>query len=132
MFDSTLLAHNIKKYRESNCISQKELAEKLFVSGQAISKWERGLAVPEIDKLCMLADLFGTSLDSLVGYFSDKKTLMIGIDGGGTKTEYVLFNENGRIFERTVSSVFASSALVASSITSTGALRNKALAIEIR
>ncbi len=102
MFDITLLAHNIKKYRESKGISQKELAEKLFVSGQAISKWERGLAVPEIDKLCTLADLFGTSLDSLVGCLSDNEISMIGIDGGGTKTEYVLFNEKGMIFERIV------------------------------
>ena len=102
MFDVSVLAYNIKKHREMKKISQKELAEKIFVSPQAISKWERGLAVPEIDKLCLLAELLGSSLDALIGHIEETETPMIGIDGGGTKTEYILFNERGTIFRRII------------------------------
>ncbi len=102
MFDISVLAYNIKKHREMKGISQKELAEKMFVSYQAISKWERGVAVPEIDKLCLLAELLGCSVDVLVGHSEDSEKAMIGIDGGGTKTEYILFGESGTIFKRFV------------------------------
>lgn len=102
MFDIGVLAYNIKTHREMKGISQKELAEKLFVSAQAISKWERGVAVPEIDKLCMLAEILGCRIDALVGHFEDRETVMIGVDGGGTKTEYIMFNEHGKIFKRIV------------------------------
>lgn len=102
MFDTGVLAYNIKKYRELKGISQRELADKMFVSAQAISKWERGMSVPEIDKLCQLAELLGCSIDSLVGHLEDSEIAMIGIDGGGTKTEYILFNERGSIIKRLV------------------------------
>lgn len=102
MFDISVLAYNIKKHREMKGISQKELAENLFVSYQAISKWERGLSVPEIDKLCMLSELLGCGIDALVGHSEDNETVMIGIDAGGTKTEYILFGESGKIFKRIV------------------------------
>ena len=46
--------------------SQLELAEALDVSRQSISKWETGAAVPELDKLVKLSDVFGITLDELV------------------------------------------------------------------
>ncbi|HEL1559773.1 helix-turn-helix domain-containing protein [Streptococcus suis] len=47
-------------------LSQDELAEKLYISRQAVSKWENGEATPDIDKLVQLAEIFGVSLDYLV------------------------------------------------------------------
>lgn len=47
-------------------MSQGDLAEKLEVSRQSISKWETGASVPELDKLVALCDLFQISLDELV------------------------------------------------------------------
>jgi DNA-binding XRE family transcriptional regulator len=47
-------------------MSQGDLAEKLNVSRQSISKWETNASVPELDKLIQLCDLFGISLDELV------------------------------------------------------------------
>ena len=47
-------------------MSQLELAEALDVSRQSISKWETGAAVPELDKLVKLSDVFGITLDELV------------------------------------------------------------------
>ena len=99
MFRADLLAQNIKNCRMKMGLTQSELAEKLFVSGQTISKWESGQSVPDIDNLCMLSELFSTSVDKLIGNaagITNGKTF-IGIDGDGTNTEFVLFTENGDI-----------------------------------
>lgn len=57
-----------KKYilRKKNGLSQEELAEKLGVSRQSISKWESGTSLPEIDKLILLSEYFNVSVDYLV------------------------------------------------------------------
>lgn len=60
------LNDKIFEYRKTNNWSQEELAEKLNVSRQTISKWETGKAVPELDKLIALANLFDISIDVLV------------------------------------------------------------------
>ena len=52
--------------RKTGGLTQNELAEKLNVSRQSISKWETNASVPELDKLVQLSDLFGLSLDDLV------------------------------------------------------------------
>lgn len=60
------LGEKISKLRTTNKMSQGDLAEKLSVSRQSISKWETNASVPELDKLIQLSDLFGISLDDLV------------------------------------------------------------------
>ena len=60
------LAQNITKYRKAMGLTQAELAEKLNYSDKAISKWERGEAVPEITVLKQLADFYGVTIDLLV------------------------------------------------------------------
>ncbi len=60
------LAQQIRVLRTANNLSQDELAEKLYISRQAVSKWENGEATPDIDKLVQLAEIFGVSLDYLV------------------------------------------------------------------
>lgn len=45
------LAQQIRVLRTANNLSQDELAEKLYISRQAVSKWENGEATPDIDKL---------------------------------------------------------------------------------
>ncbi|MBQ8606368.1 MAG: XRE family transcriptional regulator [Clostridia bacterium] len=97
MLIDSLLAENIKKYRTDRALTQTELAQKIHVSCQAISKWERGLAMPELDKLCFLADEFQITLDELIGNLPNAPKMMIGVDGGGSKTDFILFDENGRI-----------------------------------
>jgi len=52
--------------RKERSFSQEDLAERLSVSRQAISKWESGSALPEIEKLVQLSDIFGVTLDSLM------------------------------------------------------------------
>lgn len=60
------LHETIYTLRTQRGMSQLELAEALDVSRQSISKWETGAAVPELDKLVKLSDVFGITLDELV------------------------------------------------------------------
>ena len=60
------LNDKIYEYRKINRWSQEELADKLDVSRQTISKWEVGKAVPELEKLIKLAELFNITVDELV------------------------------------------------------------------
>ena len=60
------LGERIYTLRTARNLSQEELAERLDVSRQSVSKWETDVSVPELDKLVKLCDLFGVSLDELV------------------------------------------------------------------
>ena len=64
--DDMNLSEKILALRTQLGLSQGELAEKLEVSRQSVSKWETAQSVPELDKLIRLADLFGVSVDELV------------------------------------------------------------------
>ena len=57
------LNEKIFQCRKRSGLSQEELAERLGVSRQAVSKWELGTAQPELDKLRLLAKTFGVSTD---------------------------------------------------------------------
>ena len=56
----------LKAARAAKDLSQQELAERLHVSRQSISKWELGTAKPDLDNMIRLSELFGVSLDELV------------------------------------------------------------------
>lgn len=96
MFDTGILCDNIKKYRRKAGLKQGELAQRLHVSPQAISRWETKLSLPDIVNLYELSKVLGVSVDTLLKK-EKEEILFIGIDGGGTKTEFVLFNEHGTI-----------------------------------
>lgn len=57
---------NVRRLRKASGMSQEELAAKLGVSAQAVSKWECGMSYPDIDMLLGLADFFGVTVDSLL------------------------------------------------------------------
>lgn len=58
-------ANRLFELRKKNGLSQEELADKLGISRQAISKWERAEASPDTDNLILLAKLYGVTLDEL-------------------------------------------------------------------
>lgn len=60
------LGANICKYRTASNLSRSALAQELEVSRQSVSKWENDSAVPELEKLIRMAELFRVSLDELV------------------------------------------------------------------
>ena len=61
------IANRLAELRKQHGYSQEELAEKLGVSRQAISKWECGESSPDTDNLIALAKVYGMSLDELLG-----------------------------------------------------------------
>ncbi len=62
-----MLSNNLKRIRKSKGLSQEELAIKLNVVRQTVSKWENGLSVPDSDMLIILADELDTSVSVLLG-----------------------------------------------------------------
>ncbi len=60
------LAEKLYELRKKNGLSQEQLAERLGVSRQAVSKWESGKAVPESDTLVSISDVFHVTLDYLL------------------------------------------------------------------
>ena len=60
------ISNQIKTRREAMGLSQEQLAEKLYVSRQTISNWERDKTYPDVQSLLMLSVLFDTSIDRLV------------------------------------------------------------------
>ncbi|MDR0445882.1 MAG: helix-turn-helix domain-containing protein [Oscillospiraceae bacterium] len=60
------IAANIAYYRKLSGMTQTELAERVNYSDKSISKWERAAGAPDIYVLCLLAELFGVTLNDLV------------------------------------------------------------------
>ena len=69
------LAERLVASRKAGGYTQSEIAEKLGVSFQAVSLWERGETTPELDKLVELASLFGVSLDWLIAGRHEERIL---------------------------------------------------------
>ena len=65
--DNLLIGNKLFELRKSSGLSQDELAYKLEVSRQAVSKWERGEALPDAENLIKLSQLYQVSLDEIVG-----------------------------------------------------------------
>ena len=96
-------ANRLYELRKKNNLSQEELAEKLGVSRQAVSKWERSEASPDTDNLIALAKIYNLTLDELVygekegakdekneeksEAKSEDETLFIDIDDGEDKVK---------------------------------------------
>ena len=60
------LAKNLQELRKANNLTQSELANKLNYSDKAISKWERGESVPDIDILYQLSQFYGVKIDAML------------------------------------------------------------------
>lgn len=62
-----MLNENIKNFRKNKGYTQEELANKLNVVRQTISKWEKGYSVPDAEMLKKLAEIFDTNVSQLLG-----------------------------------------------------------------
>ena len=60
------LGEKIKLQRKKHDMSQRDMAERLFVSRQAVSKWEHGVALPDIMTLYAMSRLFGVTMEQLI------------------------------------------------------------------
>lgn len=61
-----MLKDNLVMLRNIHGFSQEAVAEKICISRQAYAKWETGATIPDIEKCNLLAEMYGTSIDSLV------------------------------------------------------------------
>ncbi len=71
MFNMKNVGCNIAELRKKCDMTQMELADKMGISFQAVSNWERGNSMPDISKLPELAELFGVTIDQLLGEYSE-------------------------------------------------------------
>ena len=63
-----MLGENLKQLRKQHKISQAELAKQLFVSQQAVGKWETNKATPNPETIIKIANIFDVSTDYLLGH----------------------------------------------------------------
>ncbi len=90
---------NIYTLRKAKKLTQAQLAEKLGVSEQAVSKWENEQCAPDVSLFPILADYFGVSIDRLFGYHQNsyedevKDIIKAADDSGGTYGEIAILTE---------------------------------------
>ena len=71
MKDLNILSKRIYESRKALKLTQEELAKKLSITPQSVSRWENGQSRPDIDMLPRLAAFFGTTIDALFGYHAE-------------------------------------------------------------
>ena len=63
-----MFCDNLMSLRKMSGMSQEELAERIYISRQTLSKYETGESLPNIEQCKAIADVFGVTLDDLVNY----------------------------------------------------------------
>lgn len=91
-----MLESRIREMRKGLGLSQEQLAAKIGVSRQAVTKWETGAGTPDVDNLVELARLFGVTVDELLGNSVEAQA-----DGGATDEE-ARFPEAARFTNETI------------------------------
>ena len=92
------IAKSIKRLRTANDLSQEELAEKLFVSRQAVSSWENNRTQPDIEMIENLAEIFDVSIEELI--YGEKRKVEIDNEDAPrlNKNLIIVFSVLGSIF----------------------------------
>ncbi|MCI9621407.1 MAG: helix-turn-helix transcriptional regulator [Dorea sp.] len=80
------LAEKLTIQRKKSGMSQEQLAERLGITRQSVSKWEAGSSIPEISKLVAMSEIFRVSLDYLLKDYLDEEKNS-GIAAGGCRNE---------------------------------------------
>lgn len=91
------IANRLVNLRKNNSLSQEALAEKLGISRQAVSKWERAEASPDTDNLIMLARLYGVSLDELLKTEDDIPPAAVIAQDAAVSGEMSAAGESGEV-----------------------------------
>lgn len=91
----TKTAEILKKLRAGHQLTQDELAQKLFVTRQAVSRWENGETEPGTDSLRLLSAVFGVSVNTLLG---SPRALICQCCGMPMDDDSLLFQDKDGIF----------------------------------
>ncbi len=97
---NSIFGNNLKCLRKKYGYTRSQLAEKISYSEKSIEKWETGNTVPPVATVCKLAQIFGVTVDSLVFNQNVRINYLLGIDAGGTKTEFLLTDLDGNEINR--------------------------------
>lgn len=101
-----MLGDRIKDLRKQRGLSQEDLAEKLNVSRQAVSKWETGLSSPDTDNLILLADLFEITVDELVRKSGGDKAAPSGVPDKRKRLSVLIFSLLAAVILITAASIW--------------------------
>ncbi len=96
-----IFSENLKYRRKAAGLTQKQLAEKLGYTEKSVSKWESGETVTPSIILPKLSSLLGVSIDELL-LDSTEPNYYLGVDGGATKTEFLLCDKNRKVVSRVI------------------------------
>ena len=95
-----ILADKIIKLRKKNSLTQEELADKMNVSRQAVSKWESAQTIPDLDKILQLSTLFGVTTDYLLKDEIEDEELTKGTSSDRTVKRISMEEANAYIEQR--------------------------------
>lgn len=112
MFDMLKVGRNIVRLRGLAGLTQMGLADKLGISYQAVSNWERGNSMPDISKLPQLAEIFGVGIDEILGEEQGKGSRIIESVLGHGGTDYFQRGKERLESFRTLRQSFITSRLV--------------------
>lgn len=73
-----MFGENLKKYRKKKRLSQENFAMELFVARQTVSKWEKGLSMPDVQMLLKIAEVLEVSVNELLNddHAGKKETIL--------------------------------------------------------
>ncbi len=93
-----MLRDNLITLRNINGFSQEEIAEKIGISRQAYAKWEKGDTLPDVEKCARLAEIYGTTIDTLLNYDTHQEGMVVAPAPRGKHIfGTVTMNERGQI-----------------------------------
>ena len=92
----TKISKNIKRLRMLQNMSQEELAQKLFVSRQAVSSWENNRTQPDLDMIKKISELFGVEIEELL--YGEKRNTQLEESVRTSKTLFMVFSILGSLF----------------------------------
>lgn len=102
MEDLISFGANLRALRTKAGLTRAQLAEQIAYSEKSIEKWEMSGSVPPVSTVCKLAKLFCVTVDSLLLSHKKEISYFLGIDGGGTKTDFLLTDRNGSQVNRVI------------------------------
>lgn len=102
-----MLHENIKNLRKSRGMTQEELASRLHIVRQTVSKWEKGYSVPDAEMLRKLADALETDTSSLLGETAEENTDAVAEQLSRINAQLAIRNRRSRRIWKTVGIILA-------------------------
>ena len=94
-----MFQENLKNYRKAKGLTQEDLAVRLHVVRQTISKWESAQSYPDFQRLVLLSDYFGLTLDELVRDLDVQEVREKNFDGEKLSSLYQDVNEGKKLIK---------------------------------